>query len=236
MDYSVIEENIKRVMENIARSLASSGREPGSVRLLAATKGVSAEVINFALSRGISLIGENRACELLAKYDSLERPEGLEIHFLGSLQTNKVRQIIDRVALIHSVDSIKLAAEISRRALEQGKVMDILAEVNIGGEASKCGIAPEKTGDFMSGLSRLGGIKVRGLMAIPPVCDAPGGSVKYFERMRKIFVDTAAQNMDNIDMSVLSMGMSGDYEQAVACGSTLVRVGTAIFGKRTYPA
>ena len=209
------------------------------VRLMAVTKTVDTDRINFAVSKGVDLIGENKVNELLEKYDKLNK-NGVEIHFIGNLQTNKVKYIIDKVNMIQSVNSLKLAEEINKRANQKNIVMDILVELNIGAEDSKIGIIPENTVEFMNLLKDLKNIKVRGLMAIPPAeasFDENGENSeikKYFQKMYKIFVDTDKKKIDNISMDILSMGMSEDYEEAVLCGADMVRIGRAIFGERTY--
>ena len=218
----------------VAESIARIKREiDGRARLLAATKTVPPEMINFAIEQGIDLIGENRVNELLEKYDLIDRDK-CEIHFIGALQTNKVKYIIDKVDMIHSVDRISLADEIERQAAKKGIIMPVLAEVNIGNEATKSGVSESEAGEFCRYLSSLPHIKLCGLMAIPPKCEKKGGNNEYFCKMRKIFVDISYQNVDNSTMDVLSLGMSDDYLDAVECGSTMVRVGSGIFGKRIY--
>lgn len=223
------EEKKQKIKENLERITASL---PAGVTLLAATKTVPAEYINYAASLGLHVIGENRVNELLEKYDSLDR-EKLDIQFIGKLQTNKVKYIIDKVSLIHSVDSVKLAEEISRRALAINRVMPVLVEVNIGGEENKGGVPPEEAEEFVRKIAVLKGITVRGLMTIPPKCENTDKNIAYYQKIRKIFVDISAQNVDNVSMSILSAGMSGDWQNAVKCGSTMVRIGSALFGQRT---
>lgn len=224
------EERKLRIKENLSGILAEL---PKNVTLLAATKTVPAEYINYAAGLGLRVIGENRVNELLEKYDALDKTR-LDVQFIGHLQTNKVKYIIDKVSLIHSVDSVRLAEEISRRALAAGRVMPVLAEVNIGGEESKSGVLPEQTEDFVREIATLKGITVRGLMTIPPRSDEIDKNIAYYQKIRKIFIDISAQNVDNVSMRILSAGMSGDWRAAVKCGSNLVRIGTAIFGNRTY--
>ncbi len=233
-DTGVIRENFARVRENIIKASAHSpwGKPP---LLLAATKTVPAPVINFAVSHlGLSVIGENRVQELMDKYDLLDpRPE---IHFIGSLQCNKVKYIIDKVSMIHSVDSEKLALEISRRAEALGKVMDVTAEVNIGREPSKGGVMPEEAVDFALRISELPGISVRGIMTMAPKCAEKSDYGKYFEETYRIFVDFLRKKRHNIIEPVLSMGMSDSYVQATENGATTVRVGSALFGARSAAA
>lgn len=220
----------KQVAENIERI---KNELNGRARLLAATKTVPPEMINFALSCGIDLIGENRVNELLEKYEFIDRSK-TELHFIGALQTNKVKYIIDKVDMIQSVDRESLALEIERQAAKHGIVMPILAEVNIGNEETKSGVSPEKAGEFCRFLSSLPHLSLRGLMAIPPKCVNGGNNSEYFCEMKKIFIDISRKNVDNSIMDILSLGMSDDYLTAVECGSTLVRVGSSIFGKRNY--
>lgn len=220
----------KQVAENIERIRSELG---GRARLLAATKTVPPEMMNFAIGCGIDLMGENRVNELLEKYDSIDRNK-IELHFIGALQTNKVKYIIDKVDMIQSVDRPALALEIEKQAAKKGIVMPILAEVNIGNEASKSGVAPEEALEFCDFLGSLPHLKLRGLMAIPPKCEIGGDNSEYFCKMKKIFIDISLINVDNSNMDILSLGMSDDYLTAVECGSTLVRVGSSIFGKRNY--
>ena len=228
-------EFLKSRWDEINRKItkASSGR---SVKLLAATKTVSVETINFAIDHlGLRLIGENRVQELLSKYDALHKDD-LKIHFIGRLQTNKVKYIVDKVDMIESVDSIKLAEEISRRAEKIGRVMDILVEINIGREESKGGILPENLNDFMEAIDLLQGIRFAGLMVIPPKTEDVCQSEKYFLESYQIFLDIQQKKSHNIGKPlILSMGMSDSYEEAIRCGSDEVRIGSALFGRRIYP-
>lgn len=219
-----------QVAESIARIKAEIN---GRARLLAATKTVPAEMINFAIEQGIDIIGENRVNELLEKYEAIDRDK-VELHFIGALQTNKVKYIIDKVDMIHSVDRVSLADEIERQAAKKGIIMPVLAEVNIGNEATKSGVLPSEAHEFCRYINSLPHLKLRGLMAIPPKCEKKGGNNEYFCKMRKIFVDISHQNVDNSTMDVLSLGMSDDYLDAIECGSTMVRIGSGIFGKRNY--
>ncbi|MBR6562607.1 MAG: YggS family pyridoxal phosphate-dependent enzyme [Clostridia bacterium] len=221
--------------QQVAESIARIRSElDGRARLLAATKTVPAEMINFAIEQGLNLIGENRVNELLEKYEQIDR-DRVELHFIGALQTNKVKYIIDKVDMIQSVDRESLALEIERQAARIGRVMPILAEVNIGREATKSGVLPEQAIEFCRYLQTLPHLELRGLMAIPPKSEKIGENRKYFSEMRKIFIDISSINVDNSNMDILSLGMSDDYLDAVECGSNLVRVGSAIFGKRVYP-
>ncbi len=220
-----------QVAENIERILSEIN---GRARLLAATKTVPAEMINFALGCGLDLIGENRVNELLEKYDYIDRNK-TELHFIGALQTNKVKYIIDKVDMIQSVDRESLALEIEKQAAKHGIIMPVLAEINIGKEETKSGVLPEKAIEFCQFLGSLPHIRLKGLMAIPPKCETGGNNREYFCKMKKIFIDISHLNVDNSNMDVLSLGMSDDYLDAVECGSNLVRVGSSIFGKRIYP-
>lgn len=228
-----IEYNLAVIRQKIADAAKESGRKPEDVKLMAVTKTVEPIFINHAIDCGIDLIGENKVQEFLSKKPYLKL-EGCEAHLIGHLQTNKVRQIVSEVSMIQSVDSVKLAREISKRSEAAGKTTECLIEVNIGDEESKTGLDLSLLMQTLEEISLLPSIKVKGLMTIPPICDDDSKLRKYFSQMNEIFVDIKAKKIDNIDMSILSMGMSGDYEQAVRCGSNLVRVGSAIFGPRLY--
>ncbi len=228
--FADIEENIKRIRENVNEAALKSGRSPGDIRIMAVTKTVPFERVNFAASRGLTLLGENRVQEFLQKKEHYVK--NAQVHFIGHLQSNKIKYIIDSVEMIESVDSVKLGEEISQKAVKIGRTMDILCEVNVGGEESKSGFSPEEVTEAVGRLAELPGIRVRGLMTIPPpaVC---GGSL-YFEKMQRIFEDTAAGKIPGTDIDTLSMGMSADYAEAVRFGSTLVRIGSGLFGARNY--
>ena len=225
---AVIRENVGRIRAEIDR--AAGGRE---VTFLAATKTRTPEEINFATHEcGIKAIGENRVQELVAKYDELDL-DGVELHFIGTLQTNKVKYIIDKVKMIHSVDSVKLAAEIDRQAKKHGITMDVLIEINVGREESKSGIMPEELDEFAEAVSVFDNVRVRGIMVIGPICAQKEEYIEYFKKTYSFFLDILPKKIHNIYRPVLSMGMSDNYDVAVECGSNLVRVGTAVFGKRT---
>lgn len=226
-----IEYNLSVVRENVAEAVLKSGRKPDEVRLMAVSKTVEPVYINHAIELGVDLIGENKVQEYLGKADSLLE---CEAHLIGHLQTNKVRQIVGRVSMIQSVDSVHLAEEIGKRSLQAGIVTDVLCEVNIGGEESKTGISPDAAAETVARISQIEGLRVRGLMTIPPFCEKSEDSGRFFSKMRQLFVDIQSQNRDNKDINVLSMGMSSDYVRAILEGSTLVRVGTSIFGPRVY--
>lgn len=229
--YEALEDNIKAVRFNIAEAAIQAGRKPEEVRLLAATKTVPAEVVNRAMALGIDLIGENRVQELNSKWDELHR-EQTEIHLIGHLQTNKVAAVTGKVAMIESIDSIRLARAVSERSLALSICTPVLVEVNIGEEESKSGIRAQELEEFLGEISGFPGISVRGIMSIPPICDTKAEIRQIFYRLHKLFVDIRGKRIDNVSMDVLSMGMSGDYAEAVAEGATLVRVGSALFGPR----
>lgn len=227
--------NYQRICENIARAAESVGKTADDIIFLAATKTVEAPVINHAISLGLRYIGENRVQELLSKYDDYDLDHA-SLQFIGHLQTNKVRQIVGKVDLIQSVDSEKLAREISRCSQKLGITTDILLEVNIGREENKSGVMPELLPELLDKVREIPAVKVRGLMAIPPICENAQENSKFFDNMRKFFLDIKGKNIDNISMDILSMGMSDDYEEAIRCGANMVRVGSALFGARHYPA
>ena len=228
-----VAQNVKGILEEVRETAVKAGRDPKEVRVMAVTKTVDPSLVNAAIAQGITLLGENKAQELCAKYDSYHK-EGVDIHFIGHLQTNKVRQIVDKVCMIESVDSLKLAKEINKQCAAIGKVMDVLIEVNIGHEENKTGLYLEDLDELLREASKMENIKVRGLMTIPPVCENKEQVSEYFSKMNRLFVDIKQKTYDNISMEILSMGMSGDYPQAVEQGSTVVRIGTAMFGQRNY--
>jgi pyridoxal phosphate enzyme (YggS family) len=233
--FEFIKNNIEDVRRRIAQAACKSGRRPEDITLVAVTKTMPASDAEAALECGIKVIGENKVQELLSKLPQLDM-SGREAHIIGHLQTNKVKMIIDKADMIQSVDSIHLLGEIERQAARAGRNMDVLIEVNIGEEASKTGAMPDKLGELLDAASGMEHIKVRGLMAIPPRCEEKELSRPYFAKMRRLFVDIGGKKTDNIDMRILSMGMSGDFDVAVEEGATMVRVGTAIFGHRNVPA
>ena len=231
--YRQIERAYAAVNERIRRALDKRGGS-GDVTLLAATKTVPADEIEFAIRElGLSFVGENRVQELVAKYDTLRLARG--VHLIGSLQTNKVRQVVGRADMIESVDSLRLAEEISRQSVRRGIVTDFLVEINSGLEASKGGVMPEAAEDFLTSLDGLPGIRFRGLMTMAPVCEKKEDYLKYFRETYEIFIDISGKKKHNIIEPVLSMGMSDSFEEAIEAGATLVRVGSAIFGARHYP-
>lgn len=224
--------NYANVLERMERAAQRAGRNIDDIQLLAATKTVPVEVINHAIASGIRLTGENRVQEFCEKYDELDK--SAVRHHIGRLQTNKVRQIIGKVSMIESVDSVHLAEEISKRSIAANLVTDVLVEINIGDEASKSGIPAAETEKFLTDISGLEGICVRGLMSIPPICENDKEIRQFFDKMYKLFIDISAKKIDNINMDYLSMGMSGDFEQAIEAGANIIRVGSALFGARNY--
>lgn len=228
----VFDQNYSEIKEKIAAAAAKSGRNVDDITLLAAVKTVSPELINYAISKGIKVIGDNRVQELISKENEIS--ENVTKHFIGHLQTNKVKDIVGRVTLIESVDSIRLAEAIGKQSVKIGKDTDILLEVNIGNEESKSGFKAEELYDAVKIISNISGVTIKGLMAIPPICENSEENRKYFLKMRQLFIDIRDKNIDNVSMEILSMGMSDDYEIAIECGSTQVRIGTLLFGRRNY--
>lgn len=228
-----IEENLKEIRENLAEAAVRSGRAPEDVKLMAVTKTVEPYFINHAIRCGVDLIGENRVQEFLGKKPELEL-DGVDCHLIGHLQTNKVKQIVGEVSTIQSVDSLKVANEISKQSVKKDLVTKILLEVNVGEEESKSGMEYDAVPDLLPAIAELPGLSVEGLMAIPPICEDEAVLRGYFSKMNQLYVDMKAQNIDNININILSMGMSADYVQAVLEGATLVRVGSSLFGARVY--
>ena len=224
--------NYADIKARIAAACERAGRGTNDVIMLAATKTVPVSVINHAINAGVDYIGENRVQELLSKKDELIT--AAHRHFIGHLQTNKVKDIINEVEMIESVDSLKLAAEISKQCAKFNKIMEILVEVNIGGEESKSGVQADEVEAAIAKMAEMPNIYVKGLMSIPPICENSQKSRQYFEKLSKLFIDIRGKNMDNVDIVYLSMGMSGDFEEAIECGSNIVRIGTALFGQRNY--
>ena len=228
-----IAENVARIRAEMASAAIAAGRDPNEILLCAATKMNDAEAVREAIRAGVDCCGENRVQELTAKLAD-NAYEGAPVHFIGHLQTNKVKQVVGKVDLIQSVDSEHLLAAIHKEAKKQGIVQNILLEVNVGAEESKSGFAPEEVLPLLDKISEYPNIRVKGLMAIPPISEKHGDNVKYFEKMCKISVDIIEKKYDNVKVECMSMGMSGDYIDAIRCGSTMIRVGTAIFGPRDY--
>ena len=230
---SEITQNIDEINARIARAAERSGRKKEDILLLAVTKTIDIPRIKQVVDYGLTQLGENKVQEIVDKYDTLG--SDVKWHLIGHLQTNKVKYIIDKVDLIHSVDSIKLAQEINKRAEQENKIMNILIEVNIAEEESKFGVKPEETENLIAEISQMKNICVKGLMTVAPFVENSEENRNYFSQMRQLLVDINAKNMNNVNMDVLSMGMTGDYEVAIEEGATIVRIGTGIFGKRIYP-
>ena len=228
-----IKQNIQIVEEKITTAAERAGRKREDVLLLAVSKTKPVEVIREAVACGLTSLGENKVQEIMEKYEPMG--DGVHWHLIGHLQTNKVKYIIDKVDMIHSVESLRLAEEINKRAAAKSLVMDVLVEVNMAEEESKFGIQPERVEEFLHQIAPLPHIRVRGLMTVAPFVENPEENRVYFRKMRELLVDMNQKKIDNINMDVLSMGMTGDYEVAIEEGATIVRVGTGIFGERYYP-
>lgn len=232
--FQVVSENIKRIKDEISEAAIKSNRSPDDVRLMAVTKTVCVEYINHAIDNcGIDLIGENKVQEYILKKDTLHL-DGVEKHLIGHLQTNKVKKIVGEVDMIQSVDSLKVAQSISNEAAKSGITANVLLEINIGDEDSKTGFDKVAFEESLSAISELQNLSVKGLMTIPPICENSLELEKYFERMSAYYNEIKYGNYPNFDFQILSMGMSGDYKEAILHGSNLVRVGSAIFGARNY--
>lgn len=230
---SNVEYNYKLIEERINEAAIKSGRKREDITFLAATKTVDVEVINYAISLGLKYIGENKVQELLSKYEKYNL-ENTSLQFIGHLQSNKVRQIVGKVDLIQSVDSVKLCREISKQSVKNNLISDILIEVNIGDEESKSGVNAEQVYELLDEIKDFDNISVKGLMCIPPICDSPQKNLKFFNKMNNIFIDISSKNIDNISMDILSMGMSSDYYEAILSGANMVRIGSSLFGARNY--
>ena len=228
-----IAENVAAIRAKMDAAARSCGRDPKEILLCAATKMNDADRVREAIAAGVDLCGENRVQELTAKQKE-NAYEGAPIHFIGHLQTNKVKQVVGKVDLIQSVDSLRLLKAIDAEAAKQGIRQDILLEVNVGGEESKSGFEADEVLPLLEQINEYPNIFVRGLMAIPPISQNPGDNRKFFQKILQLSVDIKAKKYDNVLVNCISMGMSDDYEDAIACGSTMIRVGTAIFGKRNY--
>ena len=228
-----IADNIAGIRENIARAAIAAGRDPREIKLCAATKTNGADAVRQAIAAGVDCCGENRVQELTAKLAE-NAYDGAPIHFIGRLQTNKVRQVVGKVSLIHSADRMKLLEAIQTEAARQGIVQDVLLQVNIGNEESKGGFAAEEIPQILPEVEKFSNIRVRGLMAIPPICEISTENDKFFQKMYNLSVDIGAKKYDNVSVDILSMGMSDDYVSAIRWGSTMIRIGTAIFGARNY--
>ena len=228
----MIQENIKLVEENIKKACEKVGRDVNEVTLIAVSKTKPYTAIEEALPTGVRDYGENKVQELCDKYEIL--PKDIRWHMIGHLQRNKVKYLVGKVSLIHSVDSIRLAEQIEKEYAKADEIANILIEVNMAQEESKFGITSEETEQLVREIAKFPHIRIKGLMTIAPYTDNPESNRVYFRNMKKLSVDIENKNIDNVSMSVLSMGMTGDYQVAVEEGATLVRVGTGIFGERNY--
>lgn len=227
-NFGYISENYHRILYEINEAKAKYRRPDEQITFMAVTKTVAPEAVNHAIGCGITTLGENRVQEYLSKKEFYD--PAAQVHFIGKLQTNKVKYIIEDMALIHSVDNMRLAAEIDRHAARVGKIQDILVEVNAGGELSKSGVSPDAVLPLLEEIAALSHVHVRGLMTIPPAVD----SERFLCQMQQLYLDISDRKIEHIDMEILSMGMSGDYAAAIRYGSTLVRIGSALFGARHY--
>ncbi len=228
-----ISEHAASVFERIRNAALSVGRDPQEIILVAASKMNDASRVREAFDAGVTVFGENRVQEMLEK-NAQNAYAGAQLHFIGHLQRNKVRQVVGLASLIHSADSLDLIREIDRCAEKRGLCQELLLEINIGGEASKSGFSPDQLPAVLETAAGFSHVSVRGLMAIPPACENPSENIPFFEAMRQLFVDNRGKKYDNVSMDLLSMGMSGDFEAAIACGSNMVRIGSALFGPRNY--
>ena len=228
-----IAENVAKILSDIQQAAIAAGRDPKEITLCAATKMNDAQRVREAIAAGVRCCGENRVQELTTKLAE-NAYEGADLHFIGHLQTNKVKQVVGKVSLIQSVDSLRLLEAIQKEAQKQDLVQEILLEVNIGREASKSGFLPEEIPQICEKMSAFPNIRVKGLMAIPPNSTIFGKNREFFQEMCNLSVDITTKKYDNVLVDILSMGMSDDFADAIACGSTMVRIGTAIFGPRDY--
>ena len=229
----MIAENVEKVLSEIRQAALDAGRDPGEITLCAATKMNDTQAVRQAIAAGVRCCGENRVQELTKKLQE-NAYAGADIHFIGHLQTNKVRQVVGKVSLIQSVDSLHLLEAIDAEAKKQNIRQDILLEVNIAGETSKHGFTPEEIPEILENMGKYTGIRVCGLMAIPPICQNPTDNDNFFQKMCNLSVDITRKKYDNVCNTVLSMGMSGDYRRAILHGATMVRIGSFIFGPRNY--
>ena len=228
----MVQENLTQVEANITAACKRAGRSRDEVTLIAVTKTKPVEMLQEAYDWGSRNFGENKVQEIMDKYDKL--PSDIQWHMIGHLQRNKVKYIVDKVCLIHSVDSYRLAEEINIQAKKRGVVVPILIEVNIADEQSKFGVRPEETMQLVREISSLDGVSIRGLMCIAPYVVDSEENRLFFRKIKALSIDIEKENIDNVSMDILSMGMTGDYEVAIEEGATMVRVGTGIFGERNY--
>ena len=228
-----IAENISRIRAEMNKAAIAAGRDPAQILLCAATKMNDADAVRTAIAAGVDLCGENRVQELVEK-SAQNAYTGAPVHFIGHLQTNKVKQVVGKVDLIQSVDRMNLLEAIEKEAARQNLTQDILLEVNIGREESKSGFFAEQIHSVLENFDKFPHLRVRGLMTIPPISQEPGGNREFFQEIFNLSVDITGKKYDNVTMECLSMGMSDDFADAIACGSTMIRIGTAIFGARQY--
>ena len=228
-----ISENVAAIRAKMNAAAIAAGRDPKEVLLCAATKMNDAQAVRDAIAAGVDCCGENRVQELTAKLAE-NAYDGAPVHFIGHLQTNKVKQVVGKVDLIQSVDSLRLLQAIDREAGRQGILQEVLLEINIGNEESKTGFRKEEVWNVLEELPKYPNVFVRGLMAIPPICQNPGENTKFFQEILQLSVDITEKKYDNVCVDLLSMGMSDDFEDAIRCGSNMIRIGTAIFGARNY--
>lgn len=231
--YNAIEENLKYICSDISEAALKSGRNPDDIELMAVTKTVESKFINHAIRNGISLIGENKVQEFLLKESELML-DNCKAHLIGHLQSNKVKKIIGKVDTIQSVDSVSIAKEIGKRSSDLGLQTKILLEVNVGNEESKFGFSYDEVYEKACEISEINGILINGLMCVAPICEKEDKIRSVFANMNRLFIDIRDKKRDNINMNVLSMGMSGDYKEAILEGANLVRIGSSIFGARIY--
>ena len=230
MGFEYIEKNVSCIRDRIQRAELSAGRKEGSVMLLAAVKYASNEEIAYLCDGcGVRALGENRVQQLLEHYEALPNREEIDWHFIGTLQTNKVKYIIDKVSMIHSLDSLKLAKEIDKQAEKHGIVMDVLVEINSGEEESKSGLLPSEVENFCAELEAFSHIRLRGFMTMAPKCDKKEEYLKYFQQTYAQVLDIWTKKLHNIDRPIISMGMSESFEEAIASGSDIVRIGRSLF-------
>jgi len=226
-------ENIDNIRMRVGKAAQKAGRKPEDIKIIAVTKNISPDRIIEAINAGVFDLGENRVQELLDKINDINVfNKNINWHMIGHLQKNKVKYLVDNVAMIHSLDSMELAMEINKRAQNAGRIIDVLIQINIAEEESKFGLFKEQVMDFIGKVSELKNINVKGLMTIAPFVNNPEDVRFVFSQLRKIFIDISRENIDNIDMDYLSMGMSNDFEVAVEEGANIIRIGTAIFGKQ----
>ena len=234
MNLEYITKNTQNILTRIREAEKGAGREAGSVRMIAAVKYAEPEELAYLCEHeGVRDLGENRVQQLLAHYDAMAHPEELRWHFIGSLQTNKVKYIIDKVCMIHSLDSERLAEEIEKQAAKRGIVMDVLVEINSGEEENKGGLYPHEVEEFCKGLTQYPHLRLRGFMTMAPKCEKKSDYLKYFQQTSQQVLDIWTKKLHNIGRPILSMGMSESFEEAIACGSDMVRVGRGLFLKES---